>query len=782
MGGPGVTPPEESASGTGGSGCGDPVAAEVFLGERMTDHAAGGTASKLNASLLFTITIFLSATLVFLLQPIVARLILPLLGGSAAVWTTSMAFFQGGLLVGYAYAHLLQRVGSIRGQVTIHLILLLAAALVLPLRISGMLGEADVDRPIMWLLGTLALSVGAPFAVMSATAPLVQAWYARWREPSEADRTYRLYAASNVGSLLALLSYPLIVEPLLSLSGQRILWTAGYGLFVAVLAVLGLMILRRGSGLVIQDSPAEALPAAPTWRQRAIWIALAAIPSSLMLGLTSHLTTDVASAPLFWVLPLALYLVTFILAFADRRFASDDLMLKMQLVAVALCLALLPFASDNFLLQFVVNLGAFFLSALACHSRLYDLRPHPARLTDFYLCLSLGGVIGGSLNAFLAPVLFTSVIEYPAVLVLSALALVPLAGKIDRRLIAIWIAGVAALAVAPIAVWQWGFTETAVWAMRLSLLAAIPAVFFLRHSRLLVGSILVVLALSANSVSDASQGTRWRNFFGVVSIADMDDEVYGSEIRTMTHGTTLHGAQARDPEHACEPMVYYTPQTPIGQVFAAEAARKPALNIAVTGLGAGSVAAFVRPADRMTFYEIDPLIIALSSDPDYFSYTAECAKGEVSFVAGDARLTLSKAEPDSYDVILMDAFSSDSVPTHLLTREALQVYLSKLKPDGVVIMHLSNRNLQLRFVAMASAEAAGAHALLQRHTPTAEAEERWESASDVVIFARNPEALAAYRADSRWQPSDPQGARPWTDDYSNIIGPIIGQMVEMNSG
>lgn len=753
-----------------------------LLGEWMTDQAADKPATTFNASVLFSITIFLSATLVFLLQPIVARLILPLLGGSAAVWTTSMAFFQGGLLVGYAYAHLLQRVGSVRGQVAIHLVLLLLAAMVLPLQISGVLGEADVDRPILWLLGTLALSVGAPFAVMSATAPLVQAWYARWREDSEADRTYRLYAASNVGSLLALLSYPLLVEPLLSLSGQRLLWTGGYGLFVAVLAVLGLAILRRGAGIRPVGGTAETLPPGPTWRQRGVWVALAAIPSSLMLGLTSHLTTDVASAPLFWVIPLALYLVTFILAFSDRRLASDDLLLKIQLGAVALCLALLPFSSENFLLQFVVNLGAFFLSALACHSRLYDLRPHPARLTDFYLCLSLGGVLGGAFNAFLAPVLFTSVLEYPAMLVLSGLALVPLAGGIDRRLVVIWIAGVMALGVAPFAVWQWGFSEEAIWAMRLSLLAGIPAAFLLRRSRLLVGSLLVVLAFSANQVADASQGTRWRNFFGVVSIADMDDEVYGAEIRTMTHGTTLHGAQVRDPEYACQPMVYYTPQSPIGQVFAAEAAKKPALNIAVTGLGAGSVAAFVRPGDRMTFYEIDPLIIELSSDPDYFTYTSECAKGPVSFVPGDARLTLSKAEPESYDLILMDAFSSDSVPTHLLTREALRVYLSKLKPDGVVIMHLSNRNLQLRFVAMASAQAAGAHAMLQRHTPTEEADARWESASDVVIFARSIEALAAYRADNRWELADPQGARPWTDDYSNIIGPLIGQMVEMNSG
>lgn len=735
---------------------------------------------KVDGSVIFTVTIFLSAALVFLLQPIVARLILPLLGGSPSVWTTSMCFFQAGLLVGYGYAHTLQRIGSVRRQIIIHLALLLASALFLPLKISGALGDADVDNPTLWLFATLALSVGAPFAVMSATAPLVQAWYVRWRQGDGADKTYRLYAASNIGSLLALLGYPLLIEPLVTLSGQRFIWTSGYGLFVVMLAVLGLLVWRRGGGFAAKGETVVASPA-PSWRKRGVWVALAAIPSSLMLGLTSHLTTDVASAPLFWVIPLALYLVTFILAFSDRRFASDDLLLKLQLCAVALCLALLPYSTESFALQFVVNLGAFFLSALACHFRLYDLRPDPSRLTDFYLCMSLGGVIGGIFNALIAPVLFTSVVEYPAVLVLSALALVPLSGKVDRQMTVIWIAGICLLALTPLAIWQWGFTDEAIFIMKVSLLSAIPVVFLLRRSLLLVGSILVALAFASNQISDASQGERWRNFFGVVGIADMDDEISSAGIRTMTHGTTLHGAQFQDPVLACRPLVYYTPESPIGQVFAAEGDRKPSLNIAAAGLGAGAVASYVRAGDHMTFYEIDPLIVNLANNPDYFTYTTNCAKGDVSFVVGDARLTISQAAPESYDLILIDAFSSDSVPTHLLTREALQVYLSKLKPDGVVILHLSNRNLQLRFVAMASAQAAGAYAMLQRHAPTEDAAAHWESASDVVIFAKTPEALASYSIDSRWKPADAQGARPWTDDYSNIIGPMIGQIVEMSS-
>lgn len=744
----------------------------------MSDVAAQRAGLKFDASALFPIAILISATLVFLLQPIVARLILPLLGGSPAVWTTSMAFFQAALLGGYAYAHLLQRVRSLRLQMIIHGVVLVVAALALPLRVSSGFGEPDVERPILWLLATLVMSVGAPFAALSATAPLVQAWYARTRPREQADQTYRLYAASNIGSLVALLGYPLAVEPLLSLSGQRWIWTVGYGLFVAVLGALALIVSGRGGAALEATTEAGEVGPRPSWRRRGVWVVLAAIPSSLMLGVTSHLTTDVASAPMFWVLPLALYLLTFILAFSDRRILAPDRILMLQVGAAALSLAMLYYTSDSFVLVFLVQLSAFFLAALACHTRLYDLRPDTTHLTEFYLCLSLGGVIGGGFNAFLAPVLFTTVIEYPLVIVLSALALAP-ASAVDRRALAIWLVAVVLIAGAPLVAYQIGYSDAGLLAMRLCLLTAVPAAILLRRFRILLVSLLAILASCAYLVSDHAQGGAvWRNFFGVVTISDLEDDALKADVRTMTHGTTLHGAQSRDPVTACQPMVYYTPATPIGQVFTTVQARKPAVRVATTGLGAGSVAAFVRPNDRMTFFEIDPLVVELASDPYYFTYTTECAKGSVDYVVGDARLTLAKQPDAAYDIVFFDAFSSDAVPTHLLTREAIQLYLSKTKPDGVIILHLSNRNLQLRDVAMASAVAAGGHVLLQRHAPTEEAEERWESASDVVIVGKTPEALADFRADPRWIAGGGGGARPWTDDYSNLVGPIISQMLE----
>lgn len=744
----------------------------------MTDVAAQREGLKVDASALFPIAIFISATLVFLLQPIVARLILPMLGGSPAVWTTSMAFFQAALLGGYAYAHALQRVRSLRLQMIVHGAVLVIAAIALPLRVSSGFGEPDVERPILWLLATLLLSVGAPFAALSATAPLVQAWYARTRSRETADHTYRLYAASNIGSLFALLGYPLVVEPILSLSGQRWIWTVGYGLFVAVLGALAISVSGRGAVAVdVHTGSVEAGPR-PSWRTRGLWVLLAAIPSSLMLGVTSHLTTDVASAPMFWVLPLSLYLLTFILAFSDRRPLGPDRILMLQVGAAALSLAMLYYTSDSFVLVFLVQLSAFFLAALACHTRLYDLRPDTSHLTEFYLCLSLGGVIGGGFNAFLAPVLFTTVVEYPLVIVLSALALAP-AGLIDRRAIITWFVAVVLIAGAPVIAYQFGYSDSAVLAMRLCLLAAVPAAVLLRRYRLLLVSLVAILASCAYMVSDHAQGGAvWRNFFGVVTISDLEDEVLEADVRTMTHGTTLHGAQSRDPAASCQPMVYYTPATPIGQVFTTVQASKPAIRVATTGLGAGSVGAFVRPTDSMTFFEIDPLVVELASDPYYFTYTTECAKGPIDYVIGDARLTLSKQPDGAFDIVFFDAFSSDAVPTHLLTREAIQLYLRKVKPDGVIILHLSNRNLQLRHVAMASAIAAGGHVLLQRHTPTDEAADRWESASDVVIVGRTREVLADFRADPRWTEGDGGGARAWTDDYSNLIGPIVGQMME----
>jgi len=732
------------------------------------------------APALFGVTVFASATLVFMVQPMAAKLLLPLMGGTPAVWNTSMAFFQTALLLGYAYAHLLQRVATVRRQVLIHGGALLLAALVLPLRVHELLGPPTSDHPALWLLGALGLMVGAPFAVLSATAPLAQAWHARTYREGEGRGPYVLYAASNLGSLIALLAYPIAVEPALAVQAQTFIWSLGYGGFAVLMACLGLMVARMPS----QSAPASAglveglaTAADPIWRTRLIWIGLAAIPSSLMLGVTTHITTDVASAPFIWVVPLALYLLTFVIAFQDRPLISRDVALVVHAAALAACAVVLPFHTTNLVLLLAIHLAAFFFTALVCHQALVARRPPPARLTEFYLCLSIGGVLGGAFNAFLAPVIFTNVWEYPLVLALGVLAR-PWDMATDKP----WRWGLFAIAVvavivAPVLAGLYAGSESVV---RILLGVVVVAAFLIRRSTVLFLAVIVMLLISAQMVGDrVDVRQQWRSFFGVARQSVMPVEALGGEVRMLAHGTTLHGAQATSPEHRCRPIVYYAPETPIGQVFAARRAEKASLNIGAVGLGTGTVAAYVRAEDRMTFFEIDPMMVAIATDPAYFSYTSDCAQGPVDYVIGDARLTLQDQPEGRFDLLLLDAFSSDAVPAHLLTVEAVRMYLARLKPDGVLIMHLSNRNLDLISPAMAVVEAAGGAGLLQRHAPAYGSPPLWESAEDVVIVARSEDALAPYENDVRWDPIDPTLAAPWTDAYTNLPGAVYARMKEI---
>lgn len=724
--------------------------------------------------ILFAVTTFASAGLVFLVQPMVAKLVLPLLGGSSSVWNTSIAFFQAALLVGYGYAHFLQKIRSVRIQALVHVAALLAAALALPLRVTGALGEPSSDYPSLWLLGVLAVSIGAPFAILSATAPLVQAWHARTIHAETGAEPYVLYAASNLGSLLALLAYPALVEPLATLHGQTAGWSTGYVAFVVLMATLALFVSR--ARVATFEAPAAAAGPAPSWRDRAIWIGLAAIPSSLMLGVTTHITTDVASAPFLWVIPLALYLLTFIIAFSDRPIVSPKLTLMLQAAAVVACAALMPFKSANFMLQLSVHLAAFFLTALMCHQALVARRPDPAHLTEFYLWMSFGGVVGGAFNAFLAPVIFTNVWEYPLVLVLACLARPGLQPVEPWRWATFALGGIAA-AAAPVIALKFGMVDHFKVIVGALLVLASVSAFVIRRQMIVFFGLVVLLSISAELVGDRVDVRQsWRSFFGVLRQSEMPVPAMGGAVKMLSHGTTLHGAQAQDPRYMCRPLVYYAPETPIGQVFSHETKRPTPLRVGAVGLGTGAVAAYSRKGDHLTFFEIDPLVIRLSTDPKYFSYTTTCAKGAIDYVVGDARLTLAKQPAGTFDVLLIDAFSSDAVPAHLLTVEAMKGYLAKLKPDGVLIVHLSNRNLELRAPAMAVAEAAGGFALIQRHSPAKASPPLWESAEDAMIVSRSLAALAPYEADGRWAQTDPTAARPWTDDYMNLAGAMYAQL------
>ncbi|QBX37903.1 spermidine synthase [Brevundimonas sp. S30B] len=734
--------------------------------------------------LLFAVAIFTSASLVFLVQPMAAKLILPMLGGSPSVWNTSMVFFQAALLAGYGYAHLLQRVKSIRIQASIHLALLLAAALFLPLQISGAMGEPDPAAPIAWLLATLAISVGAPFAVLSATAPLLQAWYARVRAGyPDGHNPYVLYAASNLGSFLALLAYPAVVEPLMTLSGQRGLWSGGYGVFVALIAALAVIVWRRREDKSVAE-PAPLPRSAPlTWKARAILILLAAAPSSLMLGVTTHLSTDVASAPFLWVAPLALYLLTFVIAFTNKPIIPVWVTLLVQAALVASCVSMLAFRTGFWPVMFALHIATFFFTALMCHQLLALRRPPPDRLTEFYLLLSLGGVLGGAFNALVAPAIFNMVWEYPLVLIAVGLARPWRNSQITTMDAMILVVATFITAAPPVALEIMRYNPdframfdatTLIQTTQIILGAAAVCAFLVRERALLFVAVLFMINLSAQHVG---RGYDWdlseRSFFGVMRVASTPDPGLGGEMHVMMHGTTLHGAQATSPDFRCMPTLYYAPSTPIGQATQVVQTRRPEAVIGVVGQGTGAMAGFKRAGDALTFFEIDPMVDRLSRDPRWFTFISDCAVGPVRTVLGDARLTLAKEPEGAYDLLLIDAFSSDAIPTHLLTVEALREYLSLLKPDGVLVLHLSNRNLEITLPAQAAAQALGVQARHQVYIERPDTPDMAEASTEALILSPTPQGLAEFDADGRWNQLAPTEVRPWTDDYVNLFGALL---------
>ena len=740
--------------------------------------------------ILFAVAIFTSAALVFVVQPMVTKLVLPMLGGSPAVWNTAMVFFQTALLAGYGYAHLLQRVGSIKLQVGIHLALLLVAALFLPLSVNGLLGDPDPAAPIMWLLATLTLSVGAPFAVLSATAPLLQAWYARVRAGhADGQNPYVLYAASNLGSFLALLSYPILIEPLATLSGQRWGWSGGYVAFMLMVVALAFTVWRRRLDQTAEPAQLEA--SAPiSWREKGILVLLAAAPSSLMLGVTSHLSTDVASAPFLWVLPLALYLLTFVIAFQNRPWIPLNVTLIIQGATGAIVVLIVAFRSANWSLAFGLHLTAFFFAALMCHQLLASRRPPPDRLTEFYLLMSLGGVVGGAFTALLAPVIFNMVWEYPLVLVLVGLARPWGKGQLTGTHIGTLVAA-CAVAASPVllSIWLnanddargWFYANFPLGMDQLAMVMLMPAAicaFLLRDRALLFTAILLMITLSAQWIA---RGYDWsyseRSFFGVMRVANAPDPRLGGDVHVLMHGTTLHGAQARDGQFDCVPTLYYAEATPIGQAATMVGRRGPA-RIGVVGQGSGAMATYKRTEDTMTFFEIDPMVDRLSRDPQWFSYISTCASGPINTVLGDARLTLAKETPGSYDLLIIDAFSSDAVPTHLLTVEAIQGYLTMLKPDGVVLLHLSNRNLDITMPAVAAAQALGKPSLHQLYYERDSTPEMAEASTEALILSPTAEGLRDFSADQRWNSPARTVVRPWTDDYVNLFGSLQRSMFD----
>ncbi len=704
---------------------------------------------------LFGATIFLAAGLVFLVQPLAAKLVLPLVGGTPAVWAVTLVFFQAVLLAGYAWAHLSLRLLPLRLQPFVQLPLLLAPFLVLPIAVSA--GAAPAGQsPALWLLGVLALAVGLPFFAVTTASPVLQRWFSATGHRAAGD-PYFLYAASNAGSLIGLLAYPLLLEPHLTLVQQSRVWLVGYAVFVALAALCALRLYAsRSSVLAALPRAAASAAASIPGPTRVRWVALAAIPSSLILGTTSYLSTSIAAVPLLWVIPLAIYLLTFVLAFArSAPFSSRTLGLGVVVSSVLVAASLLQLAPLPIAALVAIHCGNLFFVALLVHRKLALERPPVERLTEFYLLLSLGGVLGGAFNALAAPVLFNAIVEYPLALVL-ALLLLPGERSLRKDLVpSILYCSLLVIALPIAALGGTGAIRLALGAAVFGLLA-----FARRPARFMLGlTVLLTVATFGQQSLHAE-----RTFFGVLRVIDGPQHE-----RVLTHGITIHGAQSLDPARRREPLGYYTRSGPFGQVYAAH--ERSVRRVAVVGLGVGALAAYGRPGDRYTFYELDPAVARIASNPRWFTFLAD-SRAETRIVIGDGRLELARARPAAYDLLVLDAFNSDSVPVHLLTREAVETYLRELAPDGVVALHITNNHLDMEPVVAGIARSLGLAGVAQDYEPGAAAVERGARRAHWVVLGRSRSALGELAADARWHPLTGRGEPVWTDQFSNILSVV----------
>ncbi|MBM4107865.1 MAG: hypothetical protein FJ255_03495 [Phycisphaerae bacterium] len=717
---------------------------------------------------LYTLTIFLSAALLFVVQPLVAKLVLPQAGGSPAVWTTSMLFFQALLLAGYGYAHLLSRRLPLGVQVVTHAALLGLACLALPIELRGGSPDPSAD-PRGWLLSALALSVGPMFLAVSTTAPLLQRWFSRTRH-ARAHDPYFLYAASNAGSVLGLVAFPFVLEPSFGLSEQGRGWSVLFMALAALIVACGVAsAARKGSRL----SPApEAASPSVGWRRRLWWITLAAVPSSLLLGLTQHVTSEVATLPLLWVLPLLLYLVTFILAFSTGvRVGTERLGRWAALGALLLALVMLSNATQPAAAIVAVHLLGFFVLAWMCHKRLADDRPPADRLTEFYLWLAVGGVLGGVFNALAAPSLFGTVMEYPLAIA-AAVWLRPGVAWARRAWLgpALGAAGVAALMVALNAVRHRLRLAPESWEM-MTVQAGFPVLlallFLLRGAgRSFAAAVLVMVVGSAWYFQPGTLLHRERTFFGVHKV--VTDST--GDWHSLLHGNTTHGLQKREGPPRLEPTTYYHRTGPIGHVIFTLMKEDRFRNAGLVGMGVGTLAAYARPQTTLTFFEIDRAVIDIATGGRHFWYISE-AKGPVRGVLGDGRLSLAASE-ESFDLLVLDAFSADAVPTHLLTLEAFRdVYLARLAPRGLIAVHISNRYFDLfPPLARVAGELGIAAAIARDDLVSFEMEQVGKYPSTWVVMAREKADLSGLLSNPGWQPLTPaQAGDLWTDDTNSLL-------------
>lgn len=729
----------------------------------------------------FAGALLLSALLLFSVQPMFTKMMLPSLGGSPAVWSVAMVFFQIMLLLGYLWAHALTRLFSLPAAAIAHLCLT-AAFIVLPLAWPAASAPSAEGDQALWLVGAFAVSVGLPFFALAGNGPLLQAWFARSGHRAAGD-PYFLYAASNAGSFVALLAYPLLIEPFFGLRAQSLAWAWGFaGLLLSLALCAAFALAARGAASV--KDPALRAKAAIAWRDRLAWIGLSSVPSGLLVAATAHISTDIAAAPLLWVAPLALFLLTFIVAFRDRLPASPRVLFLAHTLTGALALSSFLGAATNIPMQLAVHLLLLFVASLSIHHALYKRRPPASALTDFYVCMSLGGALGGLFAALVAPGIFSSVLEYPILIVATFLCL-PGAFGWDRR------AGRTAAAFAIFA----GAALVALYfavgsglvndAMRAALIASLAApMLILRERPALAAGFAGLAAIAALMLGGPVSDERsYRSFFGVHKIGMWQE----GKTRILKHGTTIHGfARVLNEDGSLatqrpRPTGYYTLEGPMGEAIASVRLQKGGrLNhVAAIGLGAGTLACHLREGEAMTFYEIDSLVVDLARDPKLFPFLTACAP-KAPIVLGDARLTIA-SQVERSDLIIVDAFSSDAIPAHLLTREAVALYLTRLAPNGVIVLHISNRAMDLRATLARVAADAGLIAL--HRLDVSIMKEDYRSGSRVVAFMRKRDDFGALALDGgAWNQLEPDiSRRVWSDDYSTILTPVLDMIRESSS-
>ncbi|MBI4474627.1 MAG: fused MFS/spermidine synthase [Acidobacteria bacterium] len=705
-------------------------------------------------------------------------MLLPLLGGTASVWATCVVFFQAMLLAGYLYAHFLGKLSRLRNQILVHLSLMFLAVAFLPIRFGSPTAN-PWDAPVTWILQHLFISAGLPFAVLSASAPLLQSWLARTRLIAGRD-PYFLYATSNAGSLLALGAYPILVEPRFGVNRQSALWSNGYGLLL-VLFALAAGLVWKNSKIRKTGTEPDFHPAGerPVLRMRLFWLAAAFVPSALMLAVTNHISQNLGSFPFLWVLPLAVYLLTFVMAFARKLRAPTRIVSMVTTAALLLLFPVvnLPVPASRIAVLTASNLVILFLTSLLCHSSLADRRPPTKYLTRFYFAIALGGALGGIFTAIVAPAVFNTVFEYP--LLVAMVMFFRSSLKPNARFTATDAAELGLFAVflgAVYAMLRW--TNIEVSAVRMGFEARNNMIFFVTLGvivmtsflffrkrvlqfgiafSLLVGGYAVVVS---KDFEDASRVRVARNFFGVKKVLFEED----INMRKLLHGDTMHGRESLDAELAGEPLSYYHRTGPVGEVMEFMRGRRDQ-HVAVVGLGVGSMAAYGGPDRRVTFFEIDPQVRDIAND--FFTFMRRCGV-YCETIIGDGRLSLQSQPDGKFDLLVLDAFNSDSIPAHLVSREAVRMYMSKLKPDGILVFHVSNRYLDVEKLASAVLSAEGIPGFVRYDD---DEEPPGKSSSHYVVALRHAEDLKFIAHSDLWiRIERPPDLDPWTDDYSNMLG------------